>query len=187
MTDQNTYLSEFINKIDVECPECHSHASVISDKFNRSNTRFTCKHCGKNKLWTGQPGIFQSSGPEMKKSNYIALGKPFDCYFKFELWYKFEFKGNTFFAYNQEHLEFQKCYIEDPLRKRSQTEFGWSNKSLQSRLPKWMLSAHNREGLLKRLRLYLKNERTITAPTNQAANNYIREAARFVAAGRQTV
>jgi DNA-directed RNA polymerase subunit RPC12/RpoP len=151
MPEQHRYLEEFINIIDVECPTCNSRALVVSDHKNRSNTRFTCSTCGRNKEWSGEPGYFQTSGPDLINSKAIALGKPFDCYFKLPLWYMTSFRGNTFFAYNREHLAFQKEYIKDPLRKRSQNDFGWSNASLQSRLPKWMLIATNRDGLLKKI------------------------------------
>lgn len=92
MTEENTYLSEFINSIDVECPQCGSYVLFFSNKNNRSNIRFTCTSCGKSSKWEGAGGIFQSSGPNMEKAKFIALGMPFDCYFKFDLWYKFDFK-----------------------------------------------------------------------------------------------
>lgn len=151
MIIQNTYLTEFINEIDVECPNCGEHAVVFSDKSNRTNTRFICASCGKSKKWTGNASVYQTSGPEMDKTTAIALGKPFDCYFKFPLWFTCNFKGNIFFAYNLEHLKFQKIYIEDLVRKRTKSDDGWSNSSLESRLPKWILSANNREELLKKI------------------------------------
>jgi len=151
MTDQNRYLEEFINKIDVVCPNCEARALVVSDNLNRTNIRFTCSSCGKSMKWSGQSGYYQTSGPDMQISRAIVLGQPFDCYFKLPLWFTVEIKGKIFFAYNTEHLTFQKNYIEDPLRKRSQNEFGWSNSSLQSRLPKWMLSSKNRDELLKKI------------------------------------
>jgi len=151
MTDQFQYLSDFINEIDVACPHCAAHALVTSDKNNRANTRFSCAACGKSKQWAGQPGVIQTAGPNMQQTQAIALGIPFDCYFKYPLWYQIEFKANTFFAYNLVHLKFLKDYIQDPLRKRKEDEWGWRNASLQSRLPKWILSAGNRQDLLKKI------------------------------------
>lgn len=153
MTTENTYLSHFIHRIDVECPNCGARALVVSNKARREKPRFTCSSCGKNNEWTGDYAVIQTSGPSMEKSTHIALGIPYDCYFKIPLWYRFDFKEHVFFAYNIEHLTFQKDYIEDKLRQRSQTEYGWSNASLKSRLPKWLLNASNREELVKKINL----------------------------------
>lgn len=80
------------------------------------------------------------------------MGHPVDCYFKYPLWYKTEFKGETLFAYNMEHLTYLLNFISNKVRERQQNEHGWSNRSLESRLPKWMLSAKNRETIEKKLR-----------------------------------
>jgi hypothetical protein len=52
-------------------------------------------------------------------------------------------------AYNREHIAFLKLHIEAKLRERNGQEL--ANKSLGSRLPKWMNSKKNREPLLKSL------------------------------------
>jgi hypothetical protein len=103
----------------------------------------------KNKEWTGNSSVFIQSG--FANINGIVLGQPFDCFFKYPLWYKTEIKGNTLFAYNLEHLRFLKEFIQSPLRERAQNEHGWSNQSIQSRLPKWLLSYGNREEIVKKI------------------------------------
>lgn len=154
MKSEFKYLEDFINHIDVECPNCGAKALVVSNPTDRSKTRFTCSSCGKNKNWIGNASVFIQSG--FTNISGIVLGQPFDCFFKFPLWYRAEIKGNTFFAYNLEHLNFLKEYIQTPLRERAENEHGWSNQSIQSRLPKWLLSAGNREEIVKKISLLEK-------------------------------
>lgn len=148
------YLENFINHIDVECPHCSARALVVSNPIDRAKTRFTCSSCGKSKNWTGNSSVFIQSGFTNIKG--IVLGQPFDCFFKYPLWYKSDFKGNTLFFYNLEHLTFIKEYIQNPLRERVGNEHGWSNRSIQSRLPKWLLSAGNREEIVKKINILEK-------------------------------
>jgi len=101
-------------------------------------------------MWKGESNSFVF-GVQSKKSNGILIGQPVDCYFKFKLWYATSFKGETVFAYNNDHLNFIFDYINDKLRTRSKENGQWSNASLKSRLPKWMLKADNRKGIIKKL------------------------------------
>ena len=146
------YLLDFIDYIDVVCPNCQSKACVISNPGNRTETKFLCKSCGMNKEWTGVPydlmWSFQSSDLVHEG---LLFGPPVDCYFKFPLWYQIPVKGNVFYAYNIKHLDFLENYLKSKLRERAPDKYGWSNQSLQSRLPKWMLSAKNRAELEKKL------------------------------------
>lgn len=147
---QFKYIEEFINRIDVECPECSSKSLVISNPDNRFDTKFVCKACGKFKRWEGNPNSYYY-GKCNKESDGITIGQPVDCYFKMKLWYQSNFKDEVLFAYNLEHLSFLNYYITDKIRERVQLNEQWSNASLQSRLPKWMLSRNNRVQLIKKI------------------------------------
>ena len=138
------HIEEFINQIDVECPNCQSKALVSSNPTNRNDTRFICSNCGRNKKWADE-NIKVSSNFNHDNIRGILLGESVDCYFRIPLWYKTDIKGETLFAYNLDHLEFIKSYVTDKLRLRKEDANGWSNRSLQSRLPKWILSSKNRE------------------------------------------
>lgn len=151
MSESPRYIFEFIQCIDIECPKCKKHAVVSSEKQG-FNARLVCYSCGKSEIYSGNIGIYKS-GQISSNSSYIVIGQPVDPYFKYPLWYQFDFKGRMFFAYNQDHLSFLKTYIADPLRKIDRTETGWANSSLQSRLPKWMLAANNRVALLKKIKV----------------------------------
>jgi hypothetical protein len=61
--------------------------------------------------------------------------------------------GQTLWAYNLGHLDFIEAFVTAELRERQPDDrYGWSNRSLFSRLPKWMQSAKNREQILKAIR-----------------------------------
>jgi hypothetical protein len=52
-------------------------------------------------------------------------------------------------AYNAAHLSFLEAYVGAKLRgHRRDPEWGWSNQSLESRLPGWMTAASNRPAVL---------------------------------------
>lgn len=138
-----TYIENFINNIDVICPNCRAKALVTSNP----ETRFTCTACGQSKIWEGTPNAFYT-GPIVFSSG-ILLGKPVDCFFRYPLWYTKSVRNETLFAYNLEHLTFLENFIDNKRRERAKNEHGWSNQSLESRLPKWMLSAKNRDDIVK--------------------------------------
>lgn len=156
MQQDYKYIYDFINKTSVICPTCSNKAIVKSNPENRNETNFICVNCGKTKKWEGKAGYYES-GRNAINSIGIAIGQPFDCYFKFKLWYTKNFKGNILFAYNIEHLNFLENYIGDKIRERKTKEGQWRNGSLQSRLPKWMLESKNRSELLKAIK-NLKNK-----------------------------
>lgn len=146
----HAHLEDFINHVVVKCPKCGQKASVYSDPENRAKTRLSCLACGYTKNWKGNSSMsFTGSSPLL--STGMQLGAPVDPFFKLPLWYKTMFRTHELWAYNLNHLQWLKNYIGDPIRERKEGEHGWSNRSIQSRMPKWMLSAKNREGLLKKL------------------------------------
>jgi hypothetical protein len=61
---------------------------------------------------------------------------------------------------NKAHLDFLDRYVSADLRERRPHEqYGWSNQSLASRLPKWLTSAKNRgevQRSIERLRGHLE-------------------------------
>jgi hypothetical protein len=150
MKNEYTFLEEFINEMVVVCPQCENKAFVVSNPNNRQETKLTCTHCGFSKFWNGHANDFLYSH-EWSGYSGILLGQPVDCYFKLPLWYTSNFRGYVLFAYNLNHLSFLKDFIENKLRERTESESGWRNSSLESRLPKWMQSSKNREGLIKRI------------------------------------
>lgn len=67
-----------------------------------------------------------------------------------DLWLQTPCCGHLLWAWNIEHVLWMQKYVQARLRTRRWIG-GWSNNSLQSRLPRWITSAKNREAVLKGL------------------------------------
>jgi hypothetical protein len=127
------YLEFSKANILIRCPHCHKCALIRSTSYSDSKRKWTadcfCSHCVKE--WPFRPGghAIHDSQPH----RYIPLWLQTNCCEEI-LW-----------AFNQKHLEFLEKYVSQALRKRPHN----FNGSLQSRLPKWILSAKNREAVLR--------------------------------------
>lgn len=102
-------------------------------KFNKNKT-IRCQACGRDnqaKLWL-----------------LTLREQGFDSYFGMPLLLTNNFKGHLFWAYNNKHLAELKQFIGADLRERHHLIAG-HNGSMISRLPLWIKSAKNRDGLLK--------------------------------------
>jgi hypothetical protein len=64
------------------------------------------------------------------------------------LWLQTHSKGKVLWAVNKEHLDFLEHYVSERLRK---PPFSY-NSMIAARMPRWILSAKNRENLLRRVR-----------------------------------
>lgn len=124
----------------VVCPQCASKAKVIP--LNDDEVRVSCLKCG-----------FSTSKRATCRILFWRSENPTDGYFGLNLWLKTDFSGETLWAFNLKHLEFLESYVSAQLRTRiKNTETGWANSSLASRLPRWIKSSKNRESLLKAIR-----------------------------------
>ena len=149
-----TFVYDFLKfDILVVCPNCAKKAIVKTDNFSFSNTgesevKVICVNCGYNKRLIDKPvSVLHASSEKSKTGRHYIFGGAIDPFFYLPLWLKTGFEANTLWAYNYEHLHFLRGHIDAPLRERNGQEF--ANKSLGSRLPKWMTSKKNREPLLK--------------------------------------
>ncbi|GAB3238275.1 hypothetical protein GCM10027346_30680 [Hymenobacter seoulensis] len=145
------YVGEFRAEILVECPNCGSKATVTSLSTDAWEDTFVCTNCSSHKIWAGASSFSTTAHSNYRQFGGIIFGPPVDCFFRYPLWYQTDYKGEVLYAYNLAHLAWLKQYVGAKLRERVQTSFGWSNKSLQSRLPQWMLSAKNRATILKKI------------------------------------
>lgn len=149
----NKQVYDFLKDILVTCPSCSRQAFVkASDSpfigIDENEIRVTCAHCGYNKRLEEKPGfILSSSSGKTIRGRHLIVGGAIDPYFHLPLWLKVECCNNILWAYNIEHLDFLQRHIEAKLRERN-TE-GIENKSLGSRLPRWMTSAKNRTTILQ--------------------------------------
>jgi hypothetical protein len=68
---------------------------------------------------------------------------------RYELWYACSFKGHRLWADNRRHLELLISWLSGPRRISS---LDWFDKQILVNLPKWMILAKNRAGVLRCLR-----------------------------------
>jgi hypothetical protein len=132
------FLSEFMNELLVGCPRCQKLAHLRSDmspelESQAGGHRLTCTHCG---LVRDQLSIHPYDiGAEIRGSGL-------------KLWLVHACCGEQLWAMNEKHLNFLINWIGQSQRPRQRNESGYVNRSLESRLPQWMLQAHHRKEVL---------------------------------------
>jgi hypothetical protein len=130
-------LTDFLDEIWVHCPQCGKQAQVRQLKPGSVDVfaprRCSCLHCGVTQDW---------SQGTVTHAAHAAV----DPYFQYRLWLQVPCCGQVLWAYNPQHLDFLSAFVGATLRERRvRPRLGWSNRSLASRLPKWMQAKHNRQ------------------------------------------
>lgn len=144
-------LYEFINNVYVVCPKCGSQAIVRStgnlNMMAGIDVKLVCATCGLNKYFS-ETGLKSESfkGGAGQTMPSLTLGTNMDPYFRLPLWLQMEMPDGILWAYNYEHLDFIEKHVGAELRNRGSLPL---NKSIGSRLPKWMTSKKNRPEILK--------------------------------------
>lgn len=150
----DTWLSAFANEFLVECPHC-GHQAVVRNRMPDTlggDVALTCAHCGHSAVWDRPDAITMRSGggPMPDSAGALMVGAPVDWYFHRPLWLQAACVGHTLWAYNADHLAFLERYVRATLRERERDPvYGWHNKSLASRLPKWIQQGSHREAILQ--------------------------------------
>ena len=152
-------LKELAHNILVACPKCERKALVKSSSIEvpapSTTVDVSCISCGYHKKLIP----IKSSGPfswnGITPTAFGLFGGDVDPYFLLPLWYKTFIGENVLWAYNLTHLELLEKHIKADLRTRNGLEN--RNKSVASRLPKWMTSKKNRVIILKKINT-LKNK-----------------------------
>lgn len=116
----------------VRCPRCDNAANV--KEVDRSAARFACASCGLSKDCAERDWLRSRKAGEAR-----------DPYFGFTLWLQTSCCGELLWAYNQAHLEFLRQYVMASLREREPNR----NRSIASRLPRWMKAAANRDEIAR--------------------------------------
>ncbi len=144
-------LHDFMKEMLVVCPWCNKRAVVKVpdvDKSLASDTRLICTNCGHSKRLDEKPDLILHATPyKTIKGKIQVIGGGIDPWFHLPLWLNIDCCEHELWAYNYEHLNFLKAHIGAGLRERNTVEN--LNKSIGSRLPKWMTSKSNRESVLK--------------------------------------
>lgn len=151
----NKKHEDFIDEVLVVCPSCNQKAKVIAGNKEtelQAETKVICTSCGFNKKLSEKPDVvLHKTSRKTITGKYLVLGGSVDPYFHFPLWLTIDCCNNTIWAYNLNHLNFIESHISSKLRERDISDI--SNKSIGSRLPRWMTSKNNRELVLKSIRI----------------------------------
>lgn len=150
--NQHRMLESFGYEFLVVCPHCSGKSKVISigdsSPYRTGITRrFLCLHCGTTKERVPKNNSFNQSRisySDQWTDGFINIGGAFDWYFGYPLYLQISCCGHTLWAYNLEHLEYLKNYVQAELREHHPYYL-----SVESRLPSWMKSAKNREEVSK--------------------------------------
>jgi transcription elongation factor Elf1 len=139
-------LSEFRTEFIIHCPICNNKTTLTNNSPSKFiEGKIACLTCGFNiKLEENSSyGISTVDGQIIESK--ITMENPKGL--KLTLWYSKNFKGNSFWAYNENHLKFLNEFINVKHRARSQENL--KNRSIGSRLPKWITSSVNRKEISK--------------------------------------
>lgn len=141
--DQKADLLSFMDEYAVECPRCQKCARVAVVDSNVqplfAPRRLTCTNCGHADEWQGS-GV--SSG---------FSRDPRDWYFQLKFYFRVLCCGHELWVLNRRHLQYLREFVGAKIRARSQNEHGWSNRTLASRMPKWLSAASHRQEILAAL------------------------------------
>jgi len=154
------HLYDFMHEVLVVCPSCSGQAIVRSNaeplrNLDENETRIVCPKCGySKKLQEKAPTLLMTTNRKQVFGRVIRIGGLNDPYFGLPLWLKTDCCGYTLWAYNYQHLQLLKVHVQAYLRQRSLIYI--NNKSIGSRLPKWMTAAKNRGAVLRAIELLEK-------------------------------
>jgi hypothetical protein len=134
------WIDSFIGEVLVVCPRCGGCARVAAadsaTMYLFAPRTLACAACGLSRSWEGD-SLTRHAGRSAV-----------DDHFELPLWIQAPCCGETLWAYNWRHLDLIESFVRAVHRERRPNAYGWSNRSVVSRFPRWMKSAHNRVALL---------------------------------------
>ncbi len=119
---------------------------VPKEKVRGPKKRVRCPLCGE---WT----VGEVTPEKPQAPVYREVSKARDPYFGYPLYFQGEFRGRTVWALNREHLQYLIDYLSADLRAvpAGFRERTGTMRSQADRLPAFLKSAKNREGIVKLL------------------------------------
>ncbi|MGI5454505.1 hypothetical protein ACQEWB_15270 [Streptomyces sp. CA-249302] len=141
---------DFIDLITVRCPGCEKPARVVpapegSDAGGRMlfrPRRLICRDCGLSRVCSGRD-VTLSRGTAQPAT---------DPYFGLPLWLQVETRHGWLWAYNLEHLDLIRRFVQASLRERAPWYDTGQKMTLVARLPAWIKQAGNRDEILRAVR-----------------------------------
>ncbi len=143
ITARGEQLEDYLDPVLVVCPRCARCAHITRRDPAATGPfaprRLTCTHCAYSDEW---------SASQIKRGWHEAR----DDFFAQPLWLQTPCCGETLWAYNAPHLAFLDGYLSANLRERARSETsGWANRSIASRLPRWIIAAKHRDEVTRGL------------------------------------
>ncbi|WP_217164804.1 hypothetical protein [Streptomyces sp. AC512_CC834] len=139
---------DFIGSIMVRCPGCEKVARVIpvpgDSEHGGGRTlfrprRLVCRGCGLARSWGGRL-VTLARGTAQPAT---------DPYFGMPLWLQVETRHGWLWAYNLEHLDLIRRFVQGSLRERAPWYDTGQRMTLVARLPAWIKRAKNRNEILR--------------------------------------
>jgi transposase-like protein len=165
--DQKAIISTTTEHIRISCLSCTYQENRSADKLYNDvvgKARELCPTCGYQWL---EANIKAKATSQLKKTTSIDCpgckqqaiiklhwendqdelygNSPIDPFFGFPLWLQIECCNNVLWVYNEKHLADLQAYVAAKIRYRA-NRGKWS---MITRLPQWIISAKNRETILK--------------------------------------
>ncbi|MCC2668904.1 MAG: hypothetical protein K0Q72_1375 [Armatimonadetes bacterium] len=137
--DERQTIYDFTDEFLVVCPNCRACAKVIprdpGEPALFTPRRLVCSACAHIRDWA---------------SDAVRSADGVDWYFHLPLWLSTPCCGEVLWAHNWRHLQLVEDYVGALLREHIRPPgYGWSNRSLANRLPRWMKVAKNRAEVLE--------------------------------------
>ena len=143
----------------VECPQCQGCAEVLYRHLGASpgggsavsfeGTAIVLMGADRQATWWGVWRVVCSRctyyAEPPASAPHVARDDSRDRVFGLPLWLQTPCAGEVLWAWNEWHLDWLERYVAADLRERTPNQ----NRSLASRLPRWIKSAKNRDEVLK--------------------------------------
>ncbi|MBQ0966962.1 hypothetical protein KBY91_26180 [Streptomyces sp. RK23] len=147
--DPRSTKYDFLVSVLVRCPGCAKAAHVVTapapapagrqDRGLFAPRRLVCRSCGTSKQWSGR-GVSLHRDPHKPAA---------DPYFDIPLWLQTETRHGWVWAYNLEHLDLIRRFVQASLREGIPWHDHGRKMTVVARLPAWMQHAKNRDEVLR--------------------------------------
>ncbi|MFI6564056.1 hypothetical protein [Streptomyces sp. NPDC050534] len=145
--DPRSTKYDFLTSVLVRCPGCGKVAHVgaapdpsgVHDQGLFAPRRLVCRSCGMAKDWS-------RGGVALHRDRYAPATDP---YFDVHLWLQTETRHGWVWAYNLEHLDLIRRFVQAPLREGIPWHDRGRRMTVVARLPAWMQQAKNRDEVLR--------------------------------------
>ena len=129
------------------CDNCGNPIDTIipNNKEKVEELTIPCSHCGQVRTYKPRNDAYKLA----YKGSEIGICDPI---FRLPLWFQTDIKGETFWAYNREHLNEIRSYVSSKLRERQST----TRTTMVERLPNFIKIAKNRNTIVKAIDKLLK-------------------------------